>query len=223
VLQVSKAECHLSSLLSTGLGWEAFPIINLAREVLGCKDRYQGHHDKFDIRDRHAGPRCLFLCILHHDNEMGDAICLQVVLHHNSVQHDHVKGMKPSTVGIKEHRDVDGHDLCVEGVGIFQVIVPNFIDNIAEKFGPALLGRLVTGIVIKLGFVGSLRMNTNNHCCIISNSLFLEWKTSWAYEFGTIVSFLLDIFSEDSRDKVNPIQLVVGDAHEQWEKGLLDG
>ncbi len=93
-------------------------------------DSCRCHHDKFDIGDRHAGPRCLFLGILHHDNELRDAIRLHVVLHHVSTQYDHVKGMKLSAVGVKEGHDVDGHYLCVEGVSVFEVIVPNYIDNV---------------------------------------------------------------------------------------------
>jgi hypothetical protein len=38
---------------------------------------------------------------------------------------------------------------CVEGVGIFEVVVPNLNDDIAEKFGHASFGRLVTGVVIE--------------------------------------------------------------------------
>ncbi len=40
--------------------------------------------------------------------------------------------MKPSAVGVKEGHDVDGRDLSVEGVGAFEVIVPNFINNVTE-------------------------------------------------------------------------------------------
>jgi hypothetical protein len=132
VLQVGKAESHLPSLPHMGCGHEAFLIINLAWEVLGCKDSRQCHHDKFDVGNRHANMRSLFLCILHHDNELGDAICLHIVLHHFSTQHDHVEGMKPSTDGIEEGHDVDGRDLHVEGIGIFEVIVPNFINDVGE-------------------------------------------------------------------------------------------
>ncbi len=60
-------------------GRAALPIMHLLREVLGCKDGCQGHHHKFDIRNGHANPFCLLLSILHHDNELGDAICLNVV------------------------------------------------------------------------------------------------------------------------------------------------
>ncbi len=173
-LQVGKAKCPLLSLPSTGLGWEAFPIIKLAWEVLGCKDSRQGHHDNFNVGNRHAGLHCLFLCILHHDNELGNAIHLHVVLHHISAQSDHVKGMKPSAVGVKEGHDINGRDLCIEGVGIFQVVVANRIDNVVDKFGDALLGCLVTGVVIMSGFVGSLRMNANDHRGIVSNHLVVE-------------------------------------------------
>ncbi len=198
-LQVGKAECHLLSLPSAGLGQETLPIINLAWEVLGCKDSRQGHHDKFDVSNRHAGLRCHFLCILHHDNELGDAICLHVVLHHIVAQSDHVGGMKPSAAYAKEGHDVDGRDFHVEGVSIFQVIVPNFINNVGEKFGHAFLGHLITCVVIKFGFMGSLCTNANNCCGVVSSPLVVEWETSQAYKFGTIVGFVLDGLGEDGR------------------------
>ncbi len=86
-----------------------------------------------------------------------------------------------------------------------------------------MLHHLVTGVVIKLGFVGGLCTNANNCCGIISNPLVIEWETSRAYKFGTTVGFVLDGLGEDGREGVNPIQLVLGDDHEQWEKGFLDG
>jgi hypothetical protein len=147
---------------------------------------------------------------------------LHVVLHHISMQQDHVEGMKPSAVGIKEGHDVDGCDFCVEGVGVFEVVVSNFIDNVAEKLGHASFGRLVNGVVIELGFVGSLRTNANDCRGIVSNRLVIEWETSQACKFGTMVGFVLDSLGEDGCEGMKPIQLVVGDDHEQWEKGFLD-
>jgi hypothetical protein len=41
VLQVGKAEYHLPSLPRMGCGREAFPIIDLMWEGLGCKDSHQ--------------------------------------------------------------------------------------------------------------------------------------------------------------------------------------
>jgi hypothetical protein len=132
--------------------------------------------------------------------------------------------MKPSAVGIEERHDVNGRDLRVEGVGVFEVVVPNLINNVAEKFRPASFGRLVTGVVIKSGFVGSLRTNVNDCRGIISDCLVVEWETSRVYEFGTIVGFVLDSLGEDGNEGVNnSVQLVIGDDHEQWEKGFLDG
>jgi hypothetical protein len=191
--------------------------------VLGCKDSRQCHHDNFDVGNRHASLFGLFLGILHHDNELGDAIRLHVVLHHISTQQDHVEGMKPSTVGIKEGHDVDGRDLCEEGVSVFEVILPNFIDGVVEKLGHALFGRLKTGAVIKLGFVGGLRTNANNCCGVISDCFVVEWEMSWANKFGTMVGVVLDSLGEDGCERVNSIQLVVGDNHDKWEKGFPDG
>ncbi len=99
---------------------------------------------------------------------------MHVVLHHISMQRDHVEVMKPSIVGIEEGHDVDGWDLCVEGVGVFEVVVPNFIDNVVEKLGYVLLGYLLTGIVIKSEFVGGLHTNMNNCRGIVSNHLIVE-------------------------------------------------
>ncbi len=51
----------------------------------------------------------------------------------------------------------------------------NLIDNFAEKLGHALFGCLVTGIVIELGFVGSLRTNANDCRGVVSDCLVIEW------------------------------------------------
>jgi hypothetical protein len=131
--------------------------------------------------------------------------------------------MKPSAVGVKERHDIDGCDLRVEGVGVFEVIVPNLIDNVAEKFGHVLYGCLLTGVVIKLGFVGSLLTNLNNCHGVGSNCLVVEWEMSRAYKFCAMVGFVLDSLGEDSCEGVSSIQLVIGDDHEQWEKGFTDG
>jgi hypothetical protein len=86
-----------------------------------------------------------------------------------------------------------------------------------------LLGRLETGIVIEMGFVGSLHTNANDCRVVVSNRVVLEWETSQVYKFGTIVGFVLDGLGEDGCEGVNPVQLVVGDDHQLWEKGLPYG
>ncbi len=187
-------------------------------EVLGCQDSCQCHHDKFDVNDRHASPFCLFFGILHHDNELGDTIHLHVVLHHVCAKQDHINGMKLSAVGIKEGHDVDGRDLRVEGGGVFEVVVPNLINNITEKLGHTSFSSLVTGVVIESWFVGSLHTNANNCRGVVSDCLVIEWETSRAYEFGTMVNFVLDSLGEDGLEGANMVHLVIGDNHEQWEK-----
>jgi hypothetical protein len=77
-------------------------------------------------------------------------------------------------------------------VFVFEVVVPNFIDKVAEKLGDASLGCLGTSVVIKSEFVGGPNTNVNDCCGIVGNHLVIEWETSRVYEFGTMVSFVLD-------------------------------
>ncbi len=63
-------------------GRETLPIIHLLWKVLGHKDGCSGHHHKFNIGNGHASPFYLLLSILHHDDELGGAICLDVVQGH---------------------------------------------------------------------------------------------------------------------------------------------
>ncbi len=86
-----------------------------------------------------------------------------------------------------------------------------------------MFGCLVTGVVIKSGFVGSFHTNANDCRGVVRDYLVIEWEASRAYKFGTMVSFVLDSLGGDCCEEVSPIQLVIGDDHEQWEKGFLDG
>ncbi len=80
------------------------------------------------------------MSILHHDNKLRDAIHLNVVLGHVQAERDHVNGMQPPAVGVKVGHDFKGHDLCIESLGILQVIVPNLVDDVAEEFGDTTFG-----------------------------------------------------------------------------------
>jgi len=146
VFEVGQTECNFPCSPGTVDDWEAFPIIYLAQEMLGREDRHQGHHHEFNIGDGHAHPFCLFLRILHHDDELGNAVCLYVILHHISAEGDHVDSMQPPAVGVEEGHDVDGHDLCVEHFGILEIVVPDLADNIAKDFGDASFVCLVDGV-----------------------------------------------------------------------------
>jgi hypothetical protein len=52
------------------------------QEVLGSKDGGRGHHHQFDVSNGHASLLHFLLSILHHHNELGDAICLNMLLGH---------------------------------------------------------------------------------------------------------------------------------------------
>ncbi len=68
-------------------------------------------------------------------------------------------------------------------LGILQVVVPNLVNSIAEECGNATYGCHIAGIVLKVGFVGSLGANTDN-CLIVvcihrtsntNNHLTIDW------------------------------------------------
>ncbi len=138
--------------------------------MLSRKDGRQGHHDEFDVGDGHARPLCLFLGVLQHDDVLGDPIRLHIVLMHVGVEGDHVNGVEPTAVGVEEGDDLEGRHLCVKGVGILEVVVPDLVDSLAKEFGGPSLSRLVTGIVVKAGLMGRFRTDANDHGGIVGNA-----------------------------------------------------
>ncbi len=60
------------------------------------------------------------------------------------------------TVGVEVGHDFEGRDLCIESLGILQVVVLNLVNNVAEEFGNTTFGCLVAGVVVKAGFVGGM-------------------------------------------------------------------
>ncbi len=79
--------------------------------------------------------------------------------------------MQDPAVGVEEGHDVDGRDLSVEGISIFEIVVPDLVNNIAKKFDNVTFGRFVTGVVIEAGFMGCLCMNPDDCCGIVGNVL----------------------------------------------------
>ncbi len=124
------------------------------QEVLSQEDGRRGHHKKLDVGDGYASPLCLLLGILKHDDVLGDPICLRTILMHICTKGDHVNGMETAAVGIKKGHDFEGRHLCVEGVGILEIVVPYLVDRLTKELGGAMLGRLVPGVVVEVGLVG---------------------------------------------------------------------
>ncbi len=122
--------------------------------MLCRKDGCQGHHDKLNVGNGHAHLLHLFLSLLQHDDVLRDAVRLRVVPMHVGVDCDHVNGMEPPAVGVEEGHDLKGQHLCIEGISILEVVVPDLVDYLAEKFGGAALSRLLAGVVVKAGAMG---------------------------------------------------------------------
>ncbi len=112
--------------------------------------------------------------------------------------------MQPSAVGVKEGHDVDGCDLCVESLSIFEIVVPDLIDNIAKEFGYPSYGRLVTDVVIEAGFMGRLCTDTDDCRGVVGNVFIVEGEAAGAYKFGiAMVGFVLGGIPEDGHEGVD--------------------
>ena len=94
---------------------------------------------------------------------------------------------KTPTVGVEEGHDVKGHDLCVESLGILEIVVPDLVYNIAKEFGDASFGRLVTGIVIEAGFMGGLCTNANDCRGVVGDVFIVEGEVGGTDEHGIAV------------------------------------
>jgi hypothetical protein len=132
--------------------------------------------------------------------------------------------MQPPDVGFEEGYDVDGRDLSVEGISVLEIVVPDLINDIAKKFGNAMFGCFVTGVVIEAGFMGRLCTNPDNCCGVVGDVFIVEGEAGGTYKFGVAMfSFVLGGLHEDDHEGVDSIQLVIRNDHEEREKTLLDG
>ncbi len=73
---------------------------------------------------------------------------------HTCTKGNHVDGVETNALGIKKGHDFEGRHLCVEGVGVLEIIVPYLVDCLTKELGGAMLGRLVPGVVVEVGLVG---------------------------------------------------------------------
>jgi hypothetical protein len=132
--------------------------------------------------------------------------------------------VQAAAVGAEKGHDLDGRDLCVEGLGVFEIIVPDLIDHVAKEFGNAMFGRFVTGVVIEAGIMGRLRSNLDDCRGVVGDVFVAEREAGGTYEFGVAMfGFVLDGVREDGREGMDAIQLVIGNDHEERQNTLSDG
>jgi hypothetical protein len=114
-----------------------------------------------------------------------------------------VQRVSPHGVGINEDHDFDGRDLCLDGLGVFEIIVPELIDNVAKKFSDTAFSRLVTGIVVEAGFMSCLCVYTNDCCGIIGNIFTIEGEANGLDKLGVAMAeFVFDSIHKDGSEGV---------------------
>jgi hypothetical protein len=191
--------------------------------VHGRKDGRQGHHNKLNVCNGRACPFGLFLGLLQHDDVLGNAIGLGVVPVHVRPESEHVDGVEPPTVGVKEGHQVDSKYLRIESIPIFEVGVPSLVHPGEEELGCAALGRFVAGVIVKSGGVGCFPADSDDGQCIVGNVFVVEWQAAWSNKcLAAMVGGVPPWFHEDCREGVNPPELIVGDFHQNWEEGFLN-
>ena len=82
-----------------------------------------------------------------------------VVCLHPGLERNHVNGMESTAVGVKVSHDLQSNDLCVEGVGIFQVVDPEIVDSLPEESCHPAFCRFETGIVVDEGFASGFSLH----------------------------------------------------------------
>ena len=113
--------------------------------------------------------------------------------------------MQTPAVGVEVGHDFDGQDPCVESLGIFEIIVPDLINDIAKECGHPTFGCLITGVVIKAGFMGRFCMNSDDCCGIVGDVFIIEGEAGGTYEFlVAMVGLVLGGLREDGRGNGNP-------------------
>ena len=90
--------------------------------------------------------------------------------------------MQTLTVGVEVGHDVNGQDPCVESLGVFEIIVPDLIDNIAKECGHPTFSCLITGVVIKAGFMGCFCTNSDDCRGVVGNFCIKEGEAGGTYE-----------------------------------------
>jgi hypothetical protein len=117
-----------------------------------------------------------------------------------------------------------GRDLCVECVHVFEIVVPDLVNDVAKEFGNATVNCLVIGKVIEAGLLGHLCMNSDDCRGIVSDGTIVEGKTGGMDEFVVaMVGFVLGGLCEDSHKGMGSHQLVIGNDHEEGKKNPPDG
>ena len=192
--------------------------------MLGGQDSSRCHHDQLDVGNGHAGTFGFFLSILQHDDVLGDAVGLRVVLVHVRAQRKHVHGMKAATVEVQEGHDLKGGDLSVERFGVLEVVVPYLVHHVAEEFGAATFGRFVVGVVLEFGLVGRFRTDTNHSRSIVRDVQIVESEPRGADEVVSPVGgSILGVVREEGGQGVDPADSVIRDDNQEREQGLPDG
>ncbi len=86
---------------------------------------------------------------------------------HVGPETNHVHCTKPPAVSFEERHDLPRRNFSVKSLGVLEVVIPNLLDGVAEEFGNAPFGQLVTGKVIAERVMSRFCFDANDGCGIV--------------------------------------------------------
>ena len=113
--------------------------------------------------------------------------------------------MQAAAVGVEEGNDLKGRHLCVEDVGILEVVLPYLLDRIPEEFGCAAISRLVADVVVEASFVGRLSTNADDRGCVVRNRAVVEREAGGDGEaYPAMIGLVPRGVCEDAHEGMDP-------------------
>ena len=104
------------------------------------------------IRHGEVGAGKFALSLLQHVNILGDALGISIVAKHVCQDADKFAWVEVTTVGIKVVKQLFCGDMGVEGLGVVEVLVQEFLYAIADELGGSLFRGLVRGQSLRGGW-----------------------------------------------------------------------
>ncbi len=99
------------------------------------------------VGDREFGSDGFSLRFLEHVDVLGDSLCFRVVTHHFRMEVYNFARMETAAIVIEVIDEFLGSDVRVKRTDVLQVLVPHFLDGVADEFGDGAFGGVVGFVV----------------------------------------------------------------------------
>ncbi len=113
--------------------------------------------------------------ILEHINIFGDALGIGIVAHHLGGKINELTGVEPTAVCVKMVEQLSGSEVCVEGMHMMEIAVPNSVDHVMDELSSGTSVGIIGRINLDKNHVFSLAVGTDDGRDIIINGQIGRW------------------------------------------------